>query len=122
MAHHEDHSADLPDARTSQAPEQEAHPFQALLIRLFWLALGNALLLIFAAFIAKLEPWTLTLVDAGYWGIVAMLLLARFVDIKRFHGETSNGQPATMGHLRRYAAMLVASAAAIWAISQSVTL
>lgn len=92
------------------------------LVRMFWMALGNALLLACAAMIAKQKAWTFSVFDAAFWAIVLLLLAARFVDIRRFHGETTDGKPATMAHLKRYAALLVVIAGVVWGVAHSVSL
>ena len=45
---------------------------------------------------------------------VAVILGARRVDIHRFHGTTTSGEPATPEHFRRYGYGVAAAAAALW--------
>lgn len=94
------------------------------LLRLFWMLLGNAIVYGSLAMIAmNREPFP-SLLDAVAWITVALILLARRVDITRHHGTTASGDPATLAHWRRYAvavvvltalASLVAHAIAGWA-------
>lgn len=100
--------------------DPQAQPPQGCVLRLFWMAFGNLLLLVFAALIAKTSPWTFTVMDLGYWAIAALLMLARFLDITRFGGETSSGTPATRSHFNRYAIGLSLTAVAMWLAVQSV--
>ncbi len=86
------------------------------------MAIGNFLLLGCAGLIAKHKPWTFSAADIGYWTVVLLLLSARFVDIRIFHGETSNGEPATTGHLKRYVAVLIGVACAIWVLAHSISI
>ena len=90
------------------------------LLRMFWLAYGNAGLLIAAALVSKQPPWTYTVTDAIYGALVVALLLARFLDITRFGGLTSNNEPATKGHLVRYSVGLVVIATLLWIGAQSI--
>jgi hypothetical protein len=74
----------------------------AFSFRLFWMFIGNAGLFLLALGVfykSKTSPLGYSI---AYWVLVAAILIARFVDIRYFHGETSDGEPATMLHLRRY--------------------
>jgi hypothetical protein len=84
------------------------------LLRLFWLFLGNGVLGIAAAKLA-LHPrgWFASL-DAIYWVAVALLVAARYADIRYFRGTTAEGAPATLADWRRYAFILVLSAGVVW--------
>jgi hypothetical protein len=89
---------------------------------MFWLAYGNAGLLLTAGLVTKQPPWTYSLTDGIYWILVVALLLARFFDITRFGGLTSSNEPATKRHLLRYSVGLLAIATLIWVGAQSVQL
>lgn len=91
------------------------------LVRLFWMALGNALLLACAALVAKQKAWTFSIVDGAYLAVVLLMIAARFVDISRFHGETTDGKPATMAHFKRFAVLLLLVGAGVWALAHSVS-
>jgi hypothetical protein len=91
-------------------------------LRMLWLAWGNAALLFAAGFIAKQPAWTFTWTDALYWGLVAALITIRYVDIAWFRGLTANGEPATMRHWFRYAPTLTGIAAGFWTAGQAVQL
>lgn len=99
----------------------EQHSGGNPLLRLYWMALGNFLLLVAAMLISKQDAWTITLLDLLYLAIVGSLLLARYIDIARYKGETTNCEPATKRHWKRYAAGLVAVGGALWAAVQAVT-
>lgn len=89
-------------------------------LRVYWMAIGNLALLTAAGLISKQPVWTVTLLDGVYLLIVASLFLARYVDIKRFGGETANGEPASQQHLVRYGAGLAAASAGLWGLVQAV--
>ncbi|MBK8164883.1 MAG: hypothetical protein IPK64_02845 [bacterium] len=84
----------------------------AALARVYWMAVGNVFLF-FCAFYAAKRPAPSAL-DGLYVGLVVLLLVVRFVDIARLGGQTSEGQPATLAHWRRYALGLVPVAAVVW--------
>jgi len=89
-------------------------------LRFYWMAVGNLALLTAAGLISKQPVWTVTLMDAGYLFIVASLFLARYFDITRYGGETTNGEPASKQHLVRYGLGLASFAAALWGLVQAV--
>jgi hypothetical protein len=89
-------------------------------LRFYWMAVGNLALLTAAGLISKQPVWTVTLMDAGYVFIVVTLFLARYFDITRYGGETTNGEPASNQHLVRYGLGLASFAAALWGLVQAV--
>jgi hypothetical protein len=54
--------------------------------------------------------------DALYVGLVVLLILARYMDITRCHGQTTDGGPATLAHWRRYVLGLIPVTAGLWAL------
>ncbi|MFN0244004.1 MAG: hypothetical protein ACKVWV_14030 [Planctomycetota bacterium] len=89
------------------------------LVQLFWSIGGCGLLTAIAVLILRQPPWTLSLRDAVFWSFVGAMVFARAVDVRRFGGQTADGNPATMKDVRRYALGLVVSAALVWAAAQS---
>lgn len=89
-------------------------------LRFYWMALGNLALLVIAMLISQKPTWTITVLDAAFFGVVLTLFVARYLDVKRFGGETANGQPATGRDLVHYGVGLVAVAAGLWGLVQAV--
>jgi hypothetical protein len=87
----------------------------ALLLRPFWMFLGNFVLLISAANIFAGESKTSYVSDLIFWTGVISLVIVRFIDIKFLDGQTATGQPASIKHWLRYAIVLVIISAVIWA-------
>jgi hypothetical protein len=87
----------------------------ALLSRLFWMLLGNAVLLISGVSILHQDRGFHT-ADAVFGITVTALILVRYFDVKFWDGATCTGKPATMAHWRRYAVILLGLAGAIWAV------
>lgn len=100
-----------PRQHATSPPQQKAGCLAAL-ARVYWMAVGNVLLFVCAIYAAKQEPPSA--LDGLYAGLVALLLVVRFVDITRLGGQTSEGLPATLAHWRRYALGLVPVAAFVW--------
>jgi hypothetical protein len=86
---------------------------------MLWLAFGPADLFFTGAAIWKLPPWHHTYLDGVFWGLASLIVVARFLDVRVFHGMTTENKPATMADFWRYALKLVVAAAAIWALAQS---
>jgi hypothetical protein len=79
----------------------------ALFLRLFWLLIGNAILVVcFLAILAK-EAKGLSWADALYGITIPLIIAARFLDVTRFGGKNSVGQPATIADWKRSTAMLI---------------
>lgn len=85
------------------------------LARLFWMGLGNLILVLSAVAIFQNQAgFTLTGMDALLWSASLSLLAVRFVDIRYLAGETTDSQPASMADWRRYAATVLGVSFALW--------
>jgi len=89
----------------------------SLLVRVFWMLLGNTILLITAIFILQGENWKFQTADVIFWVTVAALLLARYLDIKFYSDSDSAGQPASMVNWRKYTAILLIISTAVWVLA-----
>ncbi len=89
-------------------------PPAGCLLRLFWMMIGNVILLLCAYGIIQHRSSVLSTADAFYWAIVGSLLAARYVDIRHLCGTTAEGDPATMAHWRRYATVLGVVSTSLW--------
>jgi hypothetical protein len=84
--------------------------------RIFWMMIGNLAALMAALKIYLSTGWSAA--DAAYWLLVALLVGARYVDIVRFKGQTMDGEPATMAHLKRYVLLVLVAGAALWIVAR----
>lgn len=91
-------------------------------LRILWSLGGFALLLLVWILIVREPTWSYSVRDFFYWGTVLSMLAARQLDVRWYGGRTADGEPATSAHVRRYAALLLVSSAAAWALAQSVDL
>jgi hypothetical protein len=76
-------------------------------VRLLWMLLGNAALALLAIFIFNSSQEGILLKNIAFFIIVAVIILARYLDIKYMHGQTAGGIPATSVHFKRYAFIAV---------------
>jgi hypothetical protein len=88
--------------------------FTGLLLRIWWMFLGNGALLVVAALMVIERNALPSSLDAAFAVVVASLFAARLVDIRHFGGSTAEGARAGMSDFRRYALRLLAGSAAIW--------
>lgn len=105
----------MTDSRQQQAGDQSpSGPTGCLpvLLRVTWLMWGNFALLLCAAFVAQRIAPPLT--DLLFFVAAGCLIGVRYLDITRYHGATSDGEPATLAHWRRYAITMVLISAALW--------
>lgn len=92
------------------------------LLRLFWMIIGNALLLFCLLAILERHLRVLGIADAIFWITVGCLLVVRYADIRYFHGVTADGGPSSMAHWRRYAMFLCGISLVLWLAVHAVTL
>jgi len=89
----------------------------SVLIRIFWMMIGNMALGLFAAFIVINRIPYFSIHDFIYWIVVVMLITARYIDVKKMNGLTAEGEPATIVHWRRYTFLLILVSMSLWIIS-----
>jgi hypothetical protein len=88
-------------------------PAQAgFLLRLFWMLLGHAIVFMSLGTIIVEELAFPSILDGVIWITVALMIVARRVDITRWNGTTSTGEPATLVHWRSYTVTVICIAAA----------
>lgn len=105
-----------PHKTTTPNPQPQTTGCLQVLLRLTWLAFGNMALVISAALIARRTAPILT--DILFFFVVAALIVVRYVDITRCGGQTSDGEPATLAHWRRYTVLLIGISAAMWGLAR----
>ncbi|OQX26156.1 MAG: hypothetical protein BWK80_11905 [Desulfobacteraceae bacterium IS3] len=99
-------------------PSQETG-FLAILIRVFWMMIGNMALGLCAVFITINSIPYFSVYDFIYWIIVVMLITARYIDVKKLKGLTADGDPATIAHWRRHTVRLILVSLPLWIVSHS---
>lgn len=102
---------------------QEAHEAQReadgclpVLLRVTWMMWGVLCLFGCAALVAyEIAP---VLSDVLFLLVAAGLIAVRYIDVTRFHGETADGEPATLADWRRYATGVVLVSLAVWGLAR----
>ena len=112
----------MPDPKPQSAPSSQASKQDlpsGCLVRLGWMAFGNVAMLAFAITIRHHRGSFLSWADAAFVALIPAILALRYVDIRYFDGRTGSGKAATMVHWRRYAVILTAVAATLWALAHA---
>ena len=94
--------------------------FLSILARLYWMALGNVVLILSSVSILQHKGEMLNAADVVFWITVPALIVVRYLDIKLWDGQTAMGTPATMAHWKKYSTMLLACSAAVWVLCHAV--
>src|SRR5688572_30505373 len=97
----------------ANAPGQ-SRSVSGCLIQLAWSLGGFGILVILWVTILRERRWTFSFKDALYWAAVLGMIAARHVDLVRYHGRTSTGEPATARDVRHYAVGLLIGAGLLW--------
>ena len=106
--------------REDQTVNRQGAPL-GILARLWWMLFGNVLLAFSLVFIFRKEGGFLHPADGVFWVTVAALVLVRYLDIRFLDGQTATGEPASVGHWTRYAALLVSIATVLWGLAHAVS-
>lgn len=101
--------SDAPESATSPS-----HSATGLILRLWWMMLGNGALAFVLVEMASGRMALPSLLDAAFAALVASLAFARFADVRWFAGRTADGARATSQHFKRYALRLLGTSAAGW--------
>jgi len=91
-----------------------------LLARVFWMLIGNMVLVISMIIIFQYKDSMFHAADLVFWITIAALILVRYLDIKFWGGMTAAGGPATIANWNRYAAALLIGSVGVWALSHVV--
>jgi hypothetical protein len=85
-----------------------------------WYFVGPAVLVFLLAKIVQTGSGWLTALDVVFFLVLAIMLLARWVDQRSGQGTTGTGEPSTWEQFRRYVLVLPTLALAAWLIANVV--
>jgi hypothetical protein len=106
-------------AMSDENPSQ----FGGCLARLFWLMVGNLILVLAAIGIAQNPSgFAPTGRDAIFWAAALALVAVRYVDIRYLYGKTADNRPASLSDWRRYAAAVLGISLAMWIAAHAISL
>jgi len=105
-----------------ESPKQPAYtPIGSLIARLYWLVLGHVTVILLGAAIYTNQLHYQLVFNILYAIAVVACSVARFVDIKYYKGATTEGEPSTMAHWRRYSIFVAAYAVPLWIAIQIIS-
>jgi hypothetical protein len=111
----------LLEARMDAAgkPQKSTDSIAGFLLRLYWLFAGNAVLIIGALGIALNKYYNSIAINCIYFAVLLTIIFARYFDIKRYNGTTTEGEPATLNTWKLYSLKAVLAFLIVWAAAQA---
>ena len=104
-------------------PNENSGHLGGCLARLFWLMVGNLILVLAAIGIGQNQAgFALTGRDVLFWAVALSLVAVRYVDIRYLGGQTADNRPASMSVWGRYAATVLGVSLAVWLVAHAITL
>jgi hypothetical protein len=88
--------------------------------RVFWMLLGPLLLGVTTYMIIRTGNGWLTIADLAFLGLLAGMMLGRWLEFRGGNPQTAEGEPAGPHHLRRYLIAVLMIGLAIWVIANIV--
>jgi hypothetical protein len=98
----------------SPANDRPVTSVKILLVHLVWLVFGPIALFVALYGIINSGTGWFTILDALFFLVVAMTIVARWADQKSGQGTTADGDPSTWNDFRRYATRLALLSAVAW--------
>ena len=82
---------------------------------MFWMFIGTLVMILCALAIAEHKQVWYSPYDFVFWIMFILLILARFLDVKKYKGRTAQGdQLMTIALWRRYASFIFIISLGIW--------
>ncbi|MBF0101849.1 MAG: hypothetical protein HQK77_13175 [Desulfobacterales bacterium] len=97
-------------------PPTENTPFRNIFARLYWMAIGPVVFILFSINLIIKNNKPVVLSSIILWLIVISVIVCRYIDIRYLNGLTSEGEPATLNDWRKYSLFLSLLAVLIWVI------
>lgn len=91
----------------------------AFLARVYWMLFGYVPVVASLPEVSRTDS-SASLADLAYFASVAALLAVRLADIRWLAGTTSEGEPATLAHWRRYALTISLFAVVAWLVARGI--
>lgn len=104
---------------TGQDPAEYDSIF-TLLARVYWAGFGPVLLLLSLATVGQGPSRWLTAADVVYFVLLALLPLSRWLEFSLGKGQTADGKPVTLNHLRTYSAVVVVCGFLAWVLAKAI--
>ena len=99
-----------------EVPEET--PLTGCLLRLIW-SFGNGGLVLLLIPIVLNDSGLLSFASIGFWILLGLVVVARYVDVTCYAGTMPDGTPATLRDVNRFSAWLVVIASAAWVLAHA---
>ena len=107
-------------SKQNDQPIEKYDSIISLFVRVFWSLIGNVIAFFVLVAILRHKGKIFYTADIIFWGVVAALILARYLDIKFWPSTTEKGTPVTMAHWRKYTILLLICSTLIWVLSHAI--
>ncbi|MGD0652880.1 MAG: hypothetical protein ABSA16_00920 [Thermoguttaceae bacterium] len=101
------------------AEEHSVTSLKILALHLTWFILGPVALFVSILSIVSAGTNWLSVRDIVFYGVVALMIFARWVDQKSGQGTTSEGKPSTWKDFQQYVVILSAFAVGAWLMAKA---
>lgn len=101
---------------TPAAPPPVSDP-RVLLARITWFFLGPAMLLLLSVRIVESGSGWATIYDAMFFVMLALIVFARWFELRSGQGQDESGQPTTLAAFRPYVSRVVPIGVAVWGVA-----
>ena len=95
-------------------------PGYAVFARIFWMFLGPMILVIVTINIVSQQGGWITASNRTFFAVLGVMLLARWAEFHAGNPRTTDGEPATPAHLKRYVLGVLAMGVATWVIANAI--
>jgi hypothetical protein len=109
--------------QTTNQPAKNDEPTSVigLLLRLFWMFLGNIALGVSILMVLAERETVFSVADIIYGISLPLLVAARYLEITRYKGTTAEGEPATISHWKRYTVALLVFSIGAWSLCHGIS-
>lgn len=98
------------------SPSPEYQPLWTLVLRLSWLAVGPAALMLFIMNMAIYPHAGIAVRDAIYAAVALLVIALRWIDFRFGEPRFDTGQHSTVSQVRRHSLVVAGAAAASWIV------
>jgi hypothetical protein len=103
----------------SNNESRDSQSVVAELCRMVWLVFGPVGVFFTGVTIWRRPPWSYSIFDGIFGGLVLLTVVAKLIHVKHFHGLTVENTPSKMSDWWSYSAKLVVFAVVVWLLAQS---
>jgi hypothetical protein len=96
-------------------------PLPALFLHIYWIFFTHIVAIMAAILIMSNHLQSRVSPNIAFFLVPLSAMIARYLDIRFYKGQTAEGASATMGHWRKYSVRVVAAHAALWVGVQIIT-